>query len=166
MSVRMSLRLLTSKNKKGDWFHTSPILGTSYCCTRVITVEKQSTLLCSLDQFSRLRFEIRRLRLRFLSGWDFPMLTTLPVYVVRLCHLYSYYIPFRMRQHKQAPLHYSINLEGLIVLNLCNYQFTWYFVWCPHLLNITFFIPFCLCHRMEVCRNVYIPCGFIPHLVG
>jgi hypothetical protein len=40
--------------------------GTSCCCRRVNTVEK--TLLRSLDQFSRLRFEISRLRLRFLAG--------------------------------------------------------------------------------------------------
>ena len=36
-------------------------LGTSYCCKRVNTVEKQYTQLRSLDQFTRLRFEINRL---------------------------------------------------------------------------------------------------------
>ena len=32
-------------------------------------------------------------------------------------YLFSYYIFFRTRQYKQAKRHYSINLEGLIVLN-------------------------------------------------
>jgi hypothetical protein len=61
-------------------------------------------------------------------------------------YLYLCYIPFRMRQYKQAALHYSINLE-LIVLNLCYYPFTEYYVYsfilfflCPHLLNITFIL--------------------------
>ena len=38
----------------------------------LLAVVKEQTLLRSLDHFSRLRFEISRLRLRFLAGWDLP----------------------------------------------------------------------------------------------
>ena len=42
---------------------------TSCCWKRVNDVEKHKHSLRSLDQFRRLRFEISRLRLRFLAGW-------------------------------------------------------------------------------------------------
>ena len=58
---------LDSKTKQGR-LPCRQVLGTSCCCKRVNTVEKQSTPSRSLEQFSRLRFEICRLRLRFFVG--------------------------------------------------------------------------------------------------
>ena len=57
-------------NKKTNQgrLHDRQVLGTSCCCKRLNTVEKQLTPLLSLGQISRLRFEISRPRLRFLAG--------------------------------------------------------------------------------------------------
>jgi hypothetical protein len=65
----------TQKLNREDYVRGRQV-RTSCCCKRVKTVEKQWTLLRSLDQFSRLRFEISRLRLRFLAGWDLLVTTS------------------------------------------------------------------------------------------
>jgi hypothetical protein len=58
---------------------------------------------------------------------------------------------FRMRQYKQTEPDYSFNLDDSMEFMLLP----------TYSIYIMLFI---LCHRMEGCRNVSIPYGFISHI--
>ena len=50
-----------------------PLLSETYCWTKKLNREDYGVDKYWVFFFSRLRFEISRLRLRFLAGWDLPM---------------------------------------------------------------------------------------------